>query len=128
MTYTEFLVYFTIIPIIILLISLRGKLKRSYLSVIVLVSVIAFVATSAWDNFAVYSGIWYFPPEKTMGILFYYVPIEEYAFFFLQTFTTGLVQIFYLEKFFKPKSGMPPGNESRTLNINIILLIIYFLN
>ena len=126
MTYTEFLVYFTIIPIIILLISLRGKLKRSYLSVIVLVSVIAFVATSAWDNFAVYSGIWYFPPEKTMGILFYYVPIEEYAFFFLQTFTTGLVQIFYLEKFFKPKSGMPPGNESRTLNINIILLIIYF--
>lgn len=99
MTYIEFLLIFTVAPIIILLYLLRKELERSHILTLLLVSVIAFVATSAWDNFAVYSGIWLFPPEKTLGIYLFYVPLEEYMFFFLQTYTTGLVQLFYLFRF-----------------------------
>lgn len=88
-----------------------------------LVSVIAFIATSAWDNYAVYSGIWFFPAEKTLGKYLYYVPLEEYAFFFLQTFTTGLVQILYLEKIYKYKKNETQEIAAKTLYSFIFPLI-----
>ena len=96
MTYTQFLLIFTVIPITVLAIVLRKDLSAVYIKTLLIVSLIAFTATSVWDNYAVYSGIWQFPPEKTLGIYLYYVPIEEYAFFFLQTYLTGLVQLFIL--------------------------------
>jgi putative membrane protein len=106
MTYTEFLLYFTVIPIIILAFILRNDLEKSHILTLLLVSVIAFAATALWDNFAVYSGIWMFPRDKTLGIYFGYVPLEEYLFFFLQTYLTGLVQLYCLFKvrFFRKQS------------------------
>lgn len=100
MTYIEFLLIFTVIPIIILLFLLRKDLDAVYLKWLIVVSVIAFAATSGWDNYAVYSGIWHFPEDKTLGIKLFYVPVEEYMFFFLQTFTTGLVQFIFIKKYF----------------------------
>lgn len=100
MTYIEFLLIFTVIPIIILLFLLRKNLDAVYLKWLLVVSVIAFTATSGWDNYAVYSGIWHFPEDKTLSIKLFYVPVEEYMFFFLQTFTTGLVQFIFIKKYF----------------------------
>lgn len=96
MTYLSFLFLFTIIPSVMLIIFLWKTLEWDYLKVLLFVSLIAFSATSLWDNYAVYSGIWYFPQEKTTGIKLFYVPIEEYMFFFLQTYTTGLMQLLYM--------------------------------
>ncbi len=96
MIYTEFLIYFTIIPIVILFLILKKHTDRIFLKWTVIVSVIAFLATTLWDNIAVYSGIWHFPEEKTLGLILCYVPIEEYAFFFLQTYMTALVQLAFL--------------------------------
>ncbi len=96
MTYIEFLIYFTLSPIAILLIILKKHIDGVFIKWTVIVSIIAFLATTLWDNFAVYSGIWHFPEEKTLGIKLWYVPIEEYAFFFLQTYLTALVQLAFL--------------------------------
>ncbi|MBN1634603.1 MAG: lycopene cyclase domain-containing protein [Ignavibacteria bacterium] len=98
MTYIEFLLIFTVIPIFILLFLLRKYLDTTYIKWLFVVSVIAFVATAGWDNYAVYSGIWHFPEDKTLGIKLFYVPVEEYIFFFLQTYTTGLVQFIFIKK------------------------------
>ena len=98
MNYIEFLFLFTVIPVIILAIFLRKYLDIVYVKWLLIVSVIAFAATAGWDNYAVYSGIWHFPEDKTLGIKLFYVPVEEYLFFFLQTFTTGLVQLFFIKK------------------------------
>ena len=124
MTYIDFLLVFTVLPISILLILLRRFLNKQYILTLLLVSVIAFVATSAWDNYAVYSGIWMFPREKTLGIYLYYVPIEEYLFFFLQTYLTGLVQLFYLSKFYNIEDKHPAKNS---VSIKIFSLSVYAL-
>jgi len=128
MTYSQFLIIFTVIPIIVLLYLLRKELTRKYINTLLLVSAIAFTATAIWDNYAVYSGIWMFPREKTLGIYFYYVPLEEYLFFFLQTYLTGLVQLFYLFRFYKngtTKKGV--GTSMRSLfSLNVCALIINF--
>lgn len=121
MTYIEFLFIFTIVPIIILAFLLRKELNAHYIRTLLLVSAIAFAATALWDNYAVYSGIWMFPPEKTLGIYLWYVPLEEYMFFFLQTYLTGLVQLLYLLKGgYDPRSGK---EESRA-NVQIFPLIV----
>ena len=54
-----------------------------------LICLIAFAYTTPWDNFLVHQGVWSYGPERvwtTVG----YVPVEEYAFFILQTLLTGL--------------------------------------
>lgn len=127
MTYIEFLLLFTVLPIVILLILLRRFLNKQYILTLLLVSVIAFIATSAWDNYAVYSGIWMFPPEKTLGIYLYYVPLEEYLFFFLQTYLTGLVQLYYLFRFHRSRGKEAFGNYAsmKLFSLNVYALIFY---
>ncbi len=121
MTYSEFLLIFTIAPILILAVALRKDIKAAHIKTLLLVSLIAFVATSAWDNFAVYSGIWMFPPEKTLGLYLYYVPVEEYAFFFLQTYLTGLVQLLIL---FRENRHHKPADKVQT-HAAIFSLIVF---
>jgi lycopene cyclase domain-containing protein len=111
MTYLEFLLIFTVLPISILVFFLRKYIDAVYLKWLFVVSLIAFFATAGWDNYAVYSGIWHFPENKTLGIKIFFVPVEEYMFFFLQTYTTGLVQLIFLKKNIK-------------LNLNNVSLIL----
>ncbi|HCA43033.1 MAG TPA: hypothetical protein DEP28_07250 [Bacteroidetes bacterium] len=121
MTYSEFLIYFLIIPIIFLIFLVRKNIKKQHIIVLISTSLIAFLATSLWDNYAVYSKIWMFPPEKTLGIYFWYVPIEEYSFFFLQTYLTGLLQFFLL---FKLKNSRESLNPNPTFLTSVFCLII----
>lgn len=104
MNYLSFLVLFTIIPSSIFIVILWRTFEWDYVKVLLFVSLIAFSATSLWDNYAVYSGIWFFPEERTLGIKLFYVPIEEYMFFFLQTYTTGLFQLLYMKLYRKIKT------------------------
>ena len=51
---------------------------------------IAVVYTTPWDNYLVARQVWTYPPDAvwfTLG----YVPIEEYAFFVIQTVITGFI-------------------------------------
>jgi putative membrane protein len=50
---------------------------------------IAFVYTTPWDNYLVFREVWGYPPGRVLFTIGY-VPIEEYAFFLIQTAGTGL--------------------------------------
>jgi lycopene cyclase domain-containing protein len=51
-------------------------------------SLIASIWTTPWDNLMVYLGVWAYPPNAVLGTIGY-IPIEEQIFFVLQTALTG---------------------------------------
>ncbi len=51
---------------------------------------IAFVYTTPWDNYLVAREVWTYPPDAVLFTVGW-VPIEEYAFFVLQTIITGFI-------------------------------------
>jgi lycopene cyclase domain-containing protein len=58
---------------------------------------IPLIYTTPWDNYLVFKGVWFYPPERVLGRLGY-VPYEEYAFFVLQTLITSLWLYFWLRR------------------------------
>ncbi len=93
MTYLAFHLVF-ILPPIAALALLQPKpmggigAKRAW-GWIMLLALIAFVYTTAWDNYLVYRGVWYYGEDRVLATIGY-VPIEEYLFFLLQPILTGL--------------------------------------
>lgn len=47
-------------------------------------AVIVVAYTSPWDNWAIRHGLWNFPQDRILGRILY-CPVEEYAFFIIQT-------------------------------------------
>lgn len=94
MSYLTFHLLFTLPPIAALALTLprplagRGGPRARY--GIPLIALIAFVYTTPWDNFLVASEVWSYGPERVLATIGY-VPVEEYAFFLLQTILTGLL-------------------------------------
>ena len=93
MTYLEFHFIFTIPAISALAVLFMGwrhrwESKRSVFF-LCLLAVIAFTYTTAWDNYLVYKGIWWYGEDRVLATIGY-VPVEEYLFFILQPFLTGL--------------------------------------
>lgn len=92
MTYLSFHLVF-ILPVIAVLavIHLRQavRLDRQAWAMLALMSGVAFIYTTPWDNYLVYRGVWGYGSERVLGTLGY-VPLEEYAFFLLQPILTGL--------------------------------------
>src|SRR5271170_2199362 len=85
MTYLRFHLIFNL-PLLILLVALSASvpwtLEEGEAFSLVLLAVMIF--TTPWDNLAAKWGIWGFPREKyTLRIG--YLPVEEYAFFLLQS-------------------------------------------
>lgn len=101
MTYFGFLAQFVGIPILILLAWTifdyrRGKRLPSVLNSwpvwagIGAHMLVALVYTTPWDNYLVASGVWWYDPNLVTGIVFGWVPVEEYTFFLVQPILTGL--------------------------------------
>ncbi len=93
MSYLAFHLVFILPPILLL----AGTLRRPWAGVggararwsLPLVALIAFVYTTPWDNYLVYRGVWGYGTERVLATIGY-VPVEEYLFFLLQPFLTGL--------------------------------------
>ncbi len=105
MSYFGFLIIFLVIPILILsglmwLDKRQGRRLSPQLGqwspTIVLVAhiVVAVAYTTPWDNYLVANRIWWYDPDLVTGIVFGWVPIEEYTFFVLQPIFTGLWLLF----------------------------------
>lgn len=78
------------LPVIgVLSLITRPFLNRSEVFKIALISAIAFVYITPWDNYIIYNEGWSFTTEKILGFIGY-VPIEEYMFFIIQTVLTLL--------------------------------------
>jgi lycopene cyclase domain-containing protein len=85
MTYLRFHLIFNL-PLLILLAALNGPVPwaAGQGGALGLVLLAVMIFTTPWDNLAAKWGIWGFPREKyTMRIG--YLPVEEYAFFLLQS-------------------------------------------
>ena len=99
MTYLEYLLLFIILPSMVIL-ALTIRLNKTQLHPLslryvlisyILLSIIALVYTTPWDNYLVANNIWFYDPSKILGIIFGYVPFEEYSFFILETVFVCLV-------------------------------------
>ena len=92
MTYLQFHLAFTL-PVLAVLAVLYARRGVGggwrWLGVVVALAV---VYTTPWDNYLVYRGVWTYPASAVVGTIGY-VPVEEYAFFVIQTLIAGL---FYL--------------------------------
>lgn len=85
MTYARFLLVFLVVPIVLLAVLVRGRLRPRHGWACALVCILAFVYTSPWDNHAAKTKLWTFdavfaPPSHFL----LYLPWEEYAFYFAQ--------------------------------------------
>jgi lycopene cyclase domain-containing protein len=100
MTYFGFLLRFVFVPILILLAvtiwdERRGKdtpafQKKLVWRIIFVHVALALVYTTPWDNYLVASGVWSYNPKLVSGIVFGWVPLEEYTFFIVETVLSGL--------------------------------------
>ncbi|MFA9445379.1 lycopene cyclase domain-containing protein [Egicoccus sp. AB-alg6-2] len=90
MTYLQFHLVFLLPPLALLSVPvLRTLRQRPFLAAGLAVLVgVAYLWTTPWDNYLVATGVWGYGDGRVLGTL-WYVPIEEYLFFGLQTLLTG---------------------------------------
>lgn len=99
MTYLQFLLLFICLPIMLLALAARATSARmrsealiplqAFVKAALVLIVLAVVYTTPWDNYLVKHQIWWYGLDRVIAIIGY-VPIEEYAFFVLQTVFTCL--------------------------------------
>ncbi len=97
MTYLRFHFVF-IIPIIVVLALLVRRRSLAFsrpLSGIAILCIIAAIYTVPWDDYLISIGIWTHQPDRTLGINIARIPVEEFAFFFLQPLLTGLFMLHF---------------------------------
>ncbi len=85
--------------------------------------VLAVVYTTPWDNYLVATGVWYYNPDLVTGIVFGYVPIEEYTFFVVETILSGLWWWFLARRIPEPKEIFRPSTLVRITSSVILFLI-----
>jgi lycopene cyclase domain-containing protein len=122
MTYFGFLLRFLIIPLIILLVITAWEVRKGKLApgfqdnlvwpIIFVHVAMALVYTTPWDNYLVASGVWTYNPDLVTGILFGYVPVEEYTFFVLETIVAGLWWWFLARWVALPTSEFKPPSQA----------------
>ena len=141
MTYLGFLVVFLGIPILILgfftwIDNIKGrKIPLQFRGLPIWFSILihilaALIYTTPWDNYLVANRVWYYDPDKIIGLTLGWVPIEEYLFFLAQTLATGLWLRFLLVRE-KPEKGYDIRFKNRWIVIlipfSIFLISLYWL-
>ena len=123
MTYLEFHLVF-IVPLLLLeLIILRYRRQKFWrpLLVILGLAVVAFFYTTPWDNYLVQNGVWWYGKDRVLGVIGY-VPIEEYAFFILQTFLTGLFLYLVRRPFVHSQRSWPSARKIGLLLLTCVTI------
>ena len=129
MTYFGVLLTFVLPPLLILALWTPGDVWRWLLSkgprpswlpyqLVLAHVVIALVYTTPWDNYLVATGVWWYNPALVTGLRLWYVPIEEYTFFVLQTLLTGLWTVWLLRRL--PALPLRPDSSLRLWSSTIL--------
>ena len=138
MTYFGFLLRFLFIPILIFLVitlwdNKRGKQIQGFRNgraVWIGIAVHVFLAvayTTPWDNYLVATGVWYYNPELVTGIVFGYVPIEEYTFFVVETILAGLWW-WFLSRRLSPPSPIYTSNKKLIQIASGLLIVVWMVS
>ena len=92
MTYLEFLILFVGIPFVAIALWAykKNRLNQKNILGIAIISVIALVYTTPWDNYLIMENIWIYPTGVVLATIGY-VPIEEYGFMVIQTMFAGVL-------------------------------------
>jgi lycopene cyclase domain-containing protein len=102
----------------------------SPIGTLVLLSVIALLYTTFWDNYLVATGVWFYERNQILGILIGFVPLEEYLFFITQPLLVGAIVI-WLQRYHhrNPAVSYSTSNNSVVSRIGSIipLVIIWIL-
>lgn len=106
MTYLRFHLLFNLPALLVLLglVWYQGKLGVRQVRAIGILCGIVLAATTPWDNWAVYRGIWNFdwarvtPVAVRLGGVLWRLPAEEYAFFLIETVLVSLFTLLLLPK------------------------------
>jgi lycopene cyclase domain-containing protein len=132
MTYFGFLLRFLVLPILLLLfVNWREKNKptpgfdesRIWRGILIHI-LIAVIYTIPWDNYLVATGVWYYNLELVTGVVFGYVPLEEYTFFVLETMMIGLWWwTLARRKFLIPKSPFNPNKALRAWTLGLLTVL-----
>lgn len=132
MTYAGILSIF-IVPAYLVMVALalrdsrhsnRSDLKAGVLAVL-LHMLLALVYTTPWDNYLVANRVWWYDPALVTGITLAWVPLEEYAFFLLQTAYTGFWFLWIRQRF--PERDFNPDRKLRR-NLSLLGLTIWLLS
>jgi len=85
--------------------------------------ILAFVYTTPWDNYLVFREVWGYPPGRVLATIFY-VPVEEYAFFLIQTAGTALFLYFLMRaRPWQRFEGALPEAWIRWLGSGLLLML-----
>lgn len=99
MNYPLFLLLFLVIPITLLALLLRERIRARWWRVAVgLTVLLALVYTTPWDNYLVATRVWSYDPARVWNIVLGYVPLEEYLFFVLQPILGALTALALLRQ------------------------------
>jgi lycopene cyclase domain-containing protein len=97
-TYTAYLLWFVVPPTPLVLWRFGGVLCDRGWAAIALLLVIVYATATRWDHGSIALDLWRFDPDKIVGPTWGGVPVEEYAFFGLQTVFTGVWVLHRLER------------------------------
>ena len=134
MTYFGFLLRFLLVPILIFLVitlwdNRNNKMIRGFrngravwigIGIHVLLAV---VYTTPWDNYLVATGVWYYNPDLVTGIVFGYVPIEEYTFFVVETILAGLWWWFLARRLSSPATEFKSNKKIIQFSSTVLVLV-----
>ena len=134
MTYFGFLLRFLFIPIIFFLaITLWDNRKgrqihgfrngRAVWMAIGIHVLIAVIYTTPWDNYLVATKVWYYNPDLVTGIVFGYVPIEEYTFFVVETILAGLWWWFLSRRLTSPSASYQPNKKIIQITSSLLVAV-----
>jgi lycopene beta-cyclase len=137
MTYFTFLALFLGIPLVIIgTVTMydyrRSKKLPAALSawnagkVIFGLCLVALIYTTPWDNYLVATGVWWYNLELVTGIVFGYVPLEEYTFFILLPVLSGLWLLLWLR--YLPVNPQQANNRRIRVTMTGIAGIVWLIS
>ncbi|EJT99292.1 hypothetical protein DACRYDRAFT_23883 [Dacryopinax primogenitus] len=119
-SYAEIHLRYTLPPCLVLfLLSYPFSNSRHHFALLFLLSVVI-LCTAPWDSYVIHRGIWAYPSNNVMATLFR-IPVEEFAFFVIQTYMTTSLYSIITKPTFHP-SLLPPRKRRGTLG-SLLLLI-----
>ena len=81
------------------------RILVKYIRVFMLCIVGSMIFAIPWDYWATHSWLWHFSPEKTLGVSFLGLPLEEYVFFASFTVLYASIALVLRQSLFKDGRG-----------------------